>query len=210
MRLGITLFALAATLLISGLMNNRQPESLARPLASIDSDIDGWSGADDPPLSDAVLNELLPTSYLSRTYRRAGEKLDLFIAYYSQQRAGENMHSPKHCLPGSGWEIWNYGLAQIPVNGRKVEINRYSIENTGARMVVLYWYQSRRRIIASEWEGKFLLVRDALLEGRTSGSLVRLTVPDRANAVADGETFAAAIIPRIQRCLGNETDSTLR
>jgi EpsI family protein len=203
MRFILTVFTLAATLLTARLMDNRQPEVLARSLAAIDFNIDGWIGTDNPPLSDAVLNELLATSYLSRTYRQGDKKVELFIAYYAQQRGGESMHSPKHCLPGSGWEIWDYGTAPISIDGRMVEINKYSIENSGSRMIVLYWYQSRRRIIASEWQGKLLLVRDALLAGRTGGSLVRLTVPDHPSAVADGLAFSAAIIPRMQRCLGN-------
>jgi EpsI family protein len=203
MKFSLTVFTLAATLLTATLMDNRQPELLARPLASIDSNIDGWIGTDNPPLSDAVLNELLATNYLSRTYRQADKKVDLFVAYYAQQRGGESMHSPKHCLPGSGWEIWDYGTAPVSKDGRLVEINKYSIENNGSRMIVLYWYQSKRRIIASEWQGKFLLVRDALLAGRTGGSLVRLTVPDQPSAVADGLAFATAVIPRMQRCLGN-------
>jgi len=47
------------------------------------------------------------------------------------------------------------------------------------RALVLYWYQSRDRVIASEYIGKVLLVRDALFSGRTSGSIVRIVVPDR-------------------------------
>jgi EpsI family protein len=184
-------------------MDTRPPDSLARPLETIDLSIDGWTGTNEPPLSDAVLNELLPTSYLTRTYRRADKSVSLFIAYYAQQRAGENMHSPKHCLPGSGWEIWDYGTAEVLVGGRTVEINKYSVENSGSRMIVLYWYQSPRRIIASELKGKVFLVRDALLEGRTAGSLVRLTLPDVPGSVSDGLAFATAIISRMQRCLGN-------
>ncbi len=29
--------------------------------------------------------------------------LDFFLAYFPSQRAGDTIHSPQHCLPGSGW-----------------------------------------------------------------------------------------------------------
>ena len=201
-RIGFTALLLAATLLATRSLDRRPPEVLAAPLESLPSQIAGWSGVANPPLKSVILDELVATSYLSRTYRRGNADLDLFVAYYAQQRAGESMHSPKHCLPGSGWEIWQYGLTDVPADGRSVQVNKYSVENNGSRRLVLYWYQSRRRIIASELQGKLLLVRDALLEGGTGGSIVRITLPDQPGALEDGVAFASALIPQMQRCLG--------
>src|SRR5262249_9600712 len=159
-------------------------------------------GGANQTLRDDVLTVLKPTSYLSRLYRKDGEQIELFVAYYSQQRAGESMHSPKNCLPGSGWEVWNYGTASVPVNGRQVTVNRYSVQNGPQRMLVLYWYQSKSRIIANEYLGKICLVRDALLSGQTAGSIVRLTLPDRPGALEDGVAFASNLIPQVQTCFG--------
>jgi EpsI family protein len=153
-------------------------------------------------LGARVLKVLLPTSYLARTYQKGDQQLGLFVAFYAQQHAGESMHSPKHCLPGSGWEIWNYDSVLIPVAGRQVRVNKYSIDHTGQRMLMFYWYQSRQRIIASEYLGKLLLVRDALVDGRTAGSIVRITIPDAAGASDEAITFASGLIPQVERCFG--------
>jgi len=200
----VTVLLLSATLAGYALSERRRPDSLAQPLDTIDKQIEGWTIAGDEPLSAGVLGKLQLTSYLSRMYEKGGTRLDLFIAYYAQQRAGESMHSPKHCLPGSGWEIWKHGSAIVPVAGGQVEVNQYSIQNSGRRMLVFYLYQSSRRIIASEYMGKILLARDALFDGRTSGSLVRVILPDVPSAPAEGTAFAAALIPRIQRCFGEQ------
>ena len=112
------------------------------------------------------------------------------------------MHSPKHCLPGAGWEIWGHDSATVLVNGNPVQINKYSIQNAGARMLMFYWYQSKGRIYASEYLGKVLLARDTILTGHTAGSIVRVIVPDRPGAAEDGAAFAASIIPEVQRCFG--------
>ncbi len=198
----ITVLLLSATLVASRLSERRRSEYLAQPLENIDRQVAGWRAISDQTLGARVLKVLLPTSYLARTYQKGNRQLGLWIAFYAQQRAGEAMHSPKACLPGGGWEIWNYDSALIPVAGRQVRVNKYSIDNSGQRMLMFYWYQSRQRIIASEYLGKLLLVRDALVDGRTAGSIVRITIPDAAGASDEAVSFASGLIPQVDRCFG--------
>jgi len=111
------LLLLSTTLAASRFVAERVSEPLARPLDQIGEQLADFAGQANPPLTEGVLGELKPTSYLSRTYRKANLAADVFVAFYAQQRAGESMHSPKHCLPGAGWEIWDYGSTDIPANG---------------------------------------------------------------------------------------------
>jgi EpsI family protein len=193
---------LAGTIVLSGLAERRIPESLAVPLDQISSNVLGWTAAGDRTLTEGVARQLDATSYLSREYRKGGASLDLFVAFYAQQRAGESMHSPKHCLPGGGWEIWKHDSAMIPVNGQQIRVNKYSIQNMGSRMLMFYWYQSKDRIIASEYLGKVLLARDSLLTGRTGASIVRIMLPDTPTAANEGVALASQFITEMQRCLG--------
>jgi EpsI family protein len=197
-----TFLLLAATLTASKLASNRHPESLASPLDTIDRQILGFTGKDNPPLAESVMKALSPTSYLVRTYSNGKLDADVFIAFYAQQRAGESMHSPKHCLPGSGWEIWNYQSADLPVNGNTFKVNEYSISHEGERRLVLYWYQSKNRVIASEYMGKLLLARDTLFQDSTAASIVRVIVPDQPGTAAQARSLAAELIPQVQRCFG--------
>jgi EpsI family protein len=197
-----TLLLLAATLTASKLTAHRRSDALAQPLDNISREIQGFVGSDNPPLTAGVLHELKCSSYLTRTYVKPGIKADLFIAYYAQQRAGESMHSPKHCLPGAGWEIWDYGKTDIQADGRSFTINKYSIENSGDRRLVLYWYQSKGRIIASEYMGKLLLARDALMQNSTAASIVRIMVPDQPEALVYARSFASALIPQMRHAFG--------
>lgn len=202
-RLSATLVLLASTLVAHSWIARRQhPAGLAAPLASVPAEIAGWTGADDPPLAPEVLRHLKADQCLSRTYRREGSAASLFIAYYSRQRANESMHAPKGCLPGNGWAIWDDSSATIDFAGRPVPISRYVIQKNGERLLALYWYQSRRHIAANEYIGKWYLIRDAILEGDTAGAIVRVIVPDRPDALRVVETFAATVIPSVQRCMG--------
>jgi EpsI family protein len=103
-------------------------------------------------------------------------------------------------LPSAGWEIWKHELVDIPIGGRNVEINKYFIENQGRHLVVFYWYQSKDRIIANEYLGKILLIRDTISDGNTSGALVRITVLDDPDLARQALDFSLKIIPQLQRC----------
>ena len=195
---------LLASILVGRLTERRVPEPLAAPLDQISARIAGWQAIGDETLPPRTVQVLDPTSYLSRTYAKNGSQLNLFVAYYAQQRAGESMHSPKHCLPGSGWEIWKHDSASIPVNGQTYRVNKYSIQNLGVRMLMLYWYQSKRRIVSSEYMGKILLARDTVATGYTGGSIVRIIVPDTSGAAGEGIAFAEELIPQLQRCFGTD------
>ena len=202
MRFWATIIMLLTSLGAYGLSLRRYPDSLAAPLDTIQSVIDGWTQTGSEFLAPSVLRRLVPTSYLSRTYRKDGTDLGLFIAYYAQQRAGESMHSPKACLPGNGWEIWRYDSATIPVRGTSTKINKYFIQNAGRRMIVFYWYQSKNRIIADEYLGKVLLIRDTIVDGHTAGSIVRVTIADVPGAADQAVSFAEGVVPQVQKCLG--------
>jgi len=199
-----TLLLLSLTLMASKVTSDRQPRALLQPLETVETRLGDFTGSDNPPLSEGVLKELKPTSYLARTYRKGDLAADLFIAFYAQQRAGENMHSPKHCLPGSGWEIWDYGTIDIAAGSRKFTVNKYSVSRDAQRRLVIYWYQSQDRVFASEYLGKILLARDALVRNSTAGSIVRIVVPDQPGALQEATELASQVIVRVGRCFGDQ------
>jgi EpsI family protein len=197
-----TIVLLGGTLWVGNVTARRIAEPLIEPLSHLDSKIAGWSSIGDYNLEPRTLRQLAPSDYLVRRYRKGNAQLDLFIAFYAQQRGGESMHSPKHCLPGAGWEIWKHDSALIPVDGMQIEVNKYSIQNAGNRMLMIYWYQSKDRIVASEYMGKVLLARDSLMSGHTAGSIVRIMLPDRPHAADEAVAFASVLIPRFHRAFG--------
>jgi EpsI family protein len=163
---------------------------------------------DERTIKDDVQAVLKADDSLTRIYQNPrGEYAELFIAYYRVQRAGESMHSPKNCLPGSGWiPITNDIVKMTDASGKVAGINRYVIEKDGYRSLVLYWFQSQGRVIASEYWGKFYLVADALRTGRRDGAIVRVVVPmdqgtDPKSATAQGLEFARAISGNLPRFL---------
>jgi EpsI family protein len=198
----LTVLMLTGTLFASFVAEDRVPHPLARSLDRMPSEIDGWHGSPGAVPDAAELKLLGATSFLSRDYHREGRGLGLFIAYYAVQKAGDSLHSPKNCLPGAGWEILNYDEANVPFGNRAERINKFTIQNGDTRALVLYWYQTRNRVIASEYAGKSFLVWDAMTKGRTDGSFVRIIVPDNPQAANDALGFARAIVREMNLSIG--------
>jgi EpsI family protein len=201
-RFGLTCLLLGSTLALSRFATSRESQPLREPLTSIDRQIGPWMATDDPPLAPNIVASLAATSYLSRTYRRGTQNLSLFVAFYANQRAGESMHSPKHCLPGGGWEMVGYDQQTVLAGRDSLQVNNYLLLKPGERMRMLYWYQGPERVVASEYKEKLYLIWDSIRRGETSGSIVRVLLPDDPAALADGLAFSREIIPRVARCFG--------
>ena len=134
----------------------------------------------------------------------------LFVAYFRSQRTGVAPHSPKNCLPGSGWVPSESRIIPIAVPGRAepIPVNLYLVSKGDARSVTLYWYQqSSGRAVASEYAAKIYTVLDAIRFNRTDTALVRVVVPvtggDPDVARRVGERFVAEIFPTLAPFLPN-------
>src|SRR5438067_1716021 len=105
------------------------PPALQRlALAEFPTDIKEWKMVSNASLTDDVAGVLRADDYLLRRYSDGkGHTVDFFVAYYKTQRAGESMHSPKNCLPGSGWVpvINDTAILENDNRGKPVPVNRY-------------------------------------------------------------------------------------
>ncbi len=140
-----------------------------------------------------TMSVLRASDYLSRDYRTSDGRLaNFYVGYYATQRDGASYHSPLNCLPGAGWVMNNPGTITIkPADGSPAfEANRYLIENSGSKSVLVYWYQGRGRRVASEYWGKIFTVIDSARLRRSDGAMVRVAVPV-GNSEADALAVAA-------------------
>ncbi|MGH9533441.1 MAG: exosortase C-terminal domain/associated protein EpsI [Terriglobales bacterium] len=173
---------IAALVLVAGIMLlhavNRPPMVLPyRALAEFPASLGSYKGVNQP-LSRRILRVAGVHDYVSRLYRDpAGRTVFLYIGYYPSQRTGDAIHSPKNCLPGSGWAPVQAGTLPIHLGRKRIVVNDYIVEKGLDRAVVLYWYQSRGRAIASEYWARTWLLLGALTQDRTDGALVRLWTP---------------------------------
>ncbi|MBZ5647044.1 MAG: EpsI family protein [Acidobacteriia bacterium] len=176
-------FAVPAALLLAAALflharSRPEPQAAHLPIRDFPRELGGWSSKD-IEIAPEVREILGPGDFLSRIYMRPDQPyVDLFVAYFPTQRTGNSIHSPKNCLPGSGWAPTESSQLQITgPGGAPVTVNRYIISKGLDRELVLYWYQAHARVVASEYWAKYFLVADSIRMNRSDGSLVRVITP---------------------------------
>jgi EpsI family protein len=152
-----------------------------RPLRDFPRQLSGWTMAQEGYVDDETQAVLRADDTLTRTYRSPKFPLapSLFVAFFKTQRTGKAPHSPKNCLPGSGWEREQEGYLDVTIPGlaEPIHVNRYLVAKGEEKSLVLYWYQTQNRVVASEYKAKIVTVEDAIRYNRTDTALVRVVVP---------------------------------
>ncbi|MEH0023174.1 MAG: exosortase C-terminal domain/associated protein EpsI [Desulfobacter sp.] len=170
------------------------------PFDAFPLDLGTWKGVRSS-LDDRVFNILGVEDYVMADYRNLeGQGVNLYVGFYQSQRQGDIIHSPKNCLPGAGWKIVDIRDELIHFKGQSdpTRVAGLLLKKGGASQVALYWYQSRGRIIASEYWQKIWLTVDAITKQRTDGSFVRLIAPvveDETLTLERVKDFAKKIKP---------------
>jgi EpsI family protein len=176
------------------------------PLSALPVELGAWASVRETPIDAEVQEVLKADDSLNRVYANAqlGAYADLFVAYFRSQRTGKTPHTPKHCMPGSGWDPVRSDIMDMPVPGSgSIRVNRYILRKGAAKTVVLYWYQTSDRVIASEYWAKIYTVLDALRHRRTDTALVRVVVQlgekqDEEEAVRKASNFAQTLYPALR------------
>jgi EpsI family protein len=193
-RIATILLLLQGGLLYSSLRPEAVPAG--QPLALFPNQLGSWKFVQEGIIDKESLAVLNADDLLNRSYQNsAGRPAGLFVAAFRSQRNGKAPHSPKNCLPGSGWTP--VLSDEYPVDlgaGRPMIVNRYIVANGNARSLVLYWYQSRDRVVASEYTAKFWVMVDAIRLNRTDTALVRVVVPLDNDGEEDGTRDAVDFV----------------
>lgn len=199
---------LAATISLH-LLSHGEDVQLGRPLRDFPLVLGSWQGYEDP-IEQPIVKAAAVDDYLNRTYEQVpthsgGSWISLYIGYYKSQRTGEGIHSPRNCLPGEGWEPQSETVSQLALpGGGAVPVNLYVIQKGSDRELVIYWYQSHGRIVASEYWSKIYLVLDAIRYNRTDAALIRIITSidrDEQSANERAISFARQAIVPLQSIL---------
>jgi EpsI family protein len=213
--------AAAALLLASALAATRIAPAKADRDPAFDTVpyvIGSWMGTDAPPADPETEATLGADAILHRTYTlratppgsEAGTEpgsgadpmIALYIAYYREQRPGVSVHSPLHCLPGTGWEPEDARTLDIDSGATHAQMKRLIVRKNLDRAVVLYAYSVHGRLIASELLSKFWLLQDRMRHGRGDAALVRIVVPitEAADAAEQqGVRFTRDVLAYVSR-----------
>lgn len=169
------------TMILLGFSNHSEIIKPNKPFDSFPMHIGKWKGITsrfDKKIYDILgVDDSLLASYKSDN----GEAVDLYVGFYQSQKEGDLIHSPRNCMPGSGWNILKSSIETVDVGSdgkaETIDVIKLILGKGSEKQVMLYWFQSRGRIISSEYMEKIWLVIDSITKRRTDGSFVRLISP---------------------------------
>lgn len=150
---------------------------IKHPLEYFPVQLDNWNAISSHKSTQEVIKMLGVDDYVEYNYANpAGRIINFYAAFYESVGRGGGYHSPKNCIPGGGWGIDSVKTIELqPTIGKPpVMVSEMLIRKGNEYQIVLYWYQNRGRIIASEYWEKIYQVRDAILTKRRDGTFVRL------------------------------------
>ena len=185
--------------------SRRETAPTVQPLVLFPSVIGDWLIYRDFPIDKEILDILKADDTLNRFYvnQSTRQLAGLYIAYFQTQRYGQAPHSPKNCLPGSGWEPVqeDFIFLRVPGWDAPIKVNRYVVQHGEEKSVTLYWYQSHNRVIAAEYAAKFWAVADSIRYRRSDTALVRIMVPVGPAGIdvaeRTGAEFVQAVFPAL-------------
>jgi EpsI family protein len=180
-----------------------------QPLADFNLTGTPWKDVQDVEMDKDELDVLQADDVMSRIYQNSsnGHVASLFVAFFDTQKTGKAPHSPKNCLPGAGWVPSQNEIIDIPIPGEALPLqaNRYIVARGENQSVVLYWYQSHNRTVASEYWAKIYTVSDSIRYNRSDTALVRIVVGvnagDTQTASKTAIDFATAFFSQLKHYL---------
>src|SRR5215469_13037131 len=146
----VALLLLSSALLLAK-RGGREIIAPHQPLASFPVDLGDWNGHV-VSINPQVIEILGAGDFAERAFTKIGDPpLDLFVGYFPSQRTGTSIHSPKNCLPGSGWAPTESRYVNLSLQGHEYKVNEYVVQKGNQKQLVLYWYQAHGRLVANEY-----------------------------------------------------------
>ena len=178
---------------------------VAQPLEEIPQRVGNWSQVDEVYFSEAVLDQLRPTDYLYRVYVNDGKRpVTLYVGYHGGGPDSGPIHSPKHCLPGSGWRAVSEKSRALTVAGDDVQLVEAVYQHGDRREIFWYWYQVRGESLTNEYALKFAEIVNSIRYQRRDSAFIRISTifqgPDSVSSAAV-EQFVRDFYPAIKSVL---------
>lgn len=146
-------------------------------LAGIPKTIGEWTVSEERTIPDDQLASLGAAEYVLRTYRRGGEEILLYAAFFTGKH-GSLTHNPEKCYPAVGFTVTRSAAVSFSgADGDVFRAVRIVPARDEERLVVLYWFQEGDRVIVNKWEHILKVLMKAILYNRTESLMVRLSIP---------------------------------
>ena len=154
----------------------------SKPFTQFPSMLGKWIASESrlPPSVEAVAGA--SEYYYGDFSSSSDSKINLYIAYYKDQKQGAAPHSPKVCIPGDGWVIKSDEPVIIKSkSGKEFEVSRLLISKGKHSIVTYYWLKQGENVFRKQIVARLNLIWFTIKENRADAALVRMVSEVAAN-----------------------------
>lgn len=157
----------------------------------------GWYGKIEG-MERSTIEMLGPEYYFNATYvNNQGDRVQLFFDYFTRIGSSSGVHSPRNCVPGSGWAILDTQPRQLNINGRIINGNRFILRMGEHRQVMDFWYVTRHGETANDYKFKLYAMISSLTLQPTDVGFIRFVALDSPQSLAALDHFEKSFVPVI-------------
>lgn len=168
------------TIVFIGYMSHSENIQPNKSFSLFPKKIEDWYG-EEYQLDQKIYDILGVTDSIIYKYSNPeGQQVELYIGFYKSQKEGCLIHSPKNCMPGSGWNLVKIEKSSIFIddsNRQEIAFNDVLLQKGNEKQIMFYWFQGRGRYITSEYMQKVYLVIDSITKHRTDEAFIRVIAP---------------------------------
>ena len=181
-------------------------------LASIPHQIGKYTGHDQT-LDERVSELLGADETLFREYLTADERpIWVFLGHFGEPRENSQIHSPKHCYPGSGWSIFDESRVDVRFGDGRIDANCLMITDGEYEQTVVYWFQTDDGFVTNEFSLKWVQMKNTLLRRSRRTTFVRFSTVvengDRSEAQDVLQRFVESFGPYLRGALDTDEAGT--
>lgn len=138
-----------------------------------------WQLVASANMTTEELGQLQLTDYMLRRYAtKEGKTVDLYVGFHGGGKETGPVHSPRNCLPGSGWAAERSDIQSFSTpDGKQVELVRALYSKGSQSLWFYYWFDVQGKTYTEEYELKLAELYGALVKGRRDAILIRVSAP---------------------------------
>ena len=145
-------------------------------LELIPGNIGGYSSTTNQLTAGAIKVLGVDTTLAMDYYNGKGQKIEFFLGFFLKQQKHSQIHSPKHCYPGAGWDILKEGRLTLNPGDNIISARNILISNKKEKRLIVYWFYINGKIITNEFALKWEQIKCSLQGKPQPATFIRFSV----------------------------------
>lgn len=201
----LTLYVLLAAAAFFMATHKDSQTPLVVPLEDFPTVVGEWRMIGDAQFDAGTLRILRPTDYMARRYKKTdGTVADIYVGYHDGASKAGPLHSPRNCLPGSGWVEVSTEKKSIPISGKDLDAVMAVYQHGEVAELFIYWFQVGGKVVSNEYELKISEVLNSIKNSKRDTTFIRISVAmtgDKSSAATSATDFVRTIQPILVKFL---------